>query len=149
MSRLRARLNAPVLRFGVAALLLAACGGADDGTTGPGPGQNEGVSATATPASATIAPGTTTSVTIVYAARGGVVIGGGGGINKQFTGISVDLASSVVAGSMVTEVYTVGADATVPAGTHSVFFSKPVSGFTRTDTVPSSVRATFALTVRP
>ncbi len=133
----------------LAAPLLAGCGDSSDG--GPaglgGPPGNQTASAVATPSSGTIARGTTTSTTVVYSATGGLVIGSSYTISRQHSGISVDQTSTQTSGSTITKVYAIGADGTVPLGTHEIRFSTPVSGHTGDGPAVLNVVATFILTV--
>lgn len=135
--------------FGLALPLLVSCGSSDDGGTGPKGVETQTASASISPSSATIARGGSTSVTVVYKATGGLVIGSSYGFNKQYEGISIDQTSSVTSGSTITTIYSVGADATVPTGTSDVRFSTPVSGYTGTGSVPTAIAATLKLTVTP
>lgn len=141
----------PLLVLALIVSSLAACGGAssDGGATGPGGRSNQSATTVATPATATIARGALASTTIVYSTTGGLVLGGGGGINKQYAGITVNQTSTSGSGASITEVYSIGADATVPSGTHNVTFSKPLSGWTGTGPSSASTQVTFRLTVAP
>ncbi len=132
-------------------LALTACGGSssDDGGFGPREGANQSATTVATPATATIARGGSTSTSIVYSTTGGLTLGGGGSINKQYAGISVDQTGGSGSGASITEVYTIRADVSVPTGTHNVTFSKPVSGWTGSGPASAATQVTFRLTVAP
>lgn len=146
MSQARRRLPM-VLAFLLTAPVLVACGSSDPASPGGGGGLggNQNVTAVATPASATVARGVTTSTTVVFSATGGLIVGGSLTINRQYGGIKVDQTSTQTSGSTVTRVFAISADATVPAGTHEVRFVAPVTGFT--DGSSGTTVAVFRLTV--
>lgn len=131
----------------LAAPLVAGCGGSSEDPTPAGPrvGNDQTASAVATPSSATIARGATTTTTVVYVATGGLTRSSFG-INIPVPGISVTQNSSQTAGTAITRAYTIGADATVPIGIHAVRFSTPITGYTGNGVVPTA-SATFTLTV--
>ncbi len=127
--------------------LVAACGGSSDdpGITTFQGGERQTATATATPSSGTIARGATTSTTVVFAATGGITFTSTG-TYKQYSGISVDFTSTQTVGTTITRTYTIGADASVPAGVHEVRFTAPISGATGTVSTPVAI---FRLTVTP
>lgn len=127
--------------------LLFGCGDSDDPPTGPGGGGGQTASATATPSSATIARGESATTTIVFSATGGLTIGSSFTINMPFDGISVTQISAQTVGSTITQVQEIGIDASTPLGTHEIHFSTPVSGYVGGAGGPTSVRATFTVTV--
>ena len=142
-SRVRPTSIFPVLLI----MFAAACGGSsDEGPAGPGEGNNQTASAVASPVGATIARGGTTTVTVVFSATGGLTISQIN-INRQFPGISVTQTSSQTVGTTITRVFTIGADNTVPVGTHDVRFSPSVSG-NAGPLPPQITNATFTLTVQ-
>lgn len=129
-------------------LLVAGCGGSsDDPGTGPTGGGNQTFTATATPASATVARGGTTSTTLVYTVTGGLVLGGGMSINTPIQGFTINQTNAQTSASNVTLVQEVNVAASVPAGVYIIRFSKPLSGYTGSGTVYSAATANFTLTV--
>lgn len=147
MYRRRVRTIAMYCFVSLVAPLVLACSGSDGISDPPTDnGNDQTASAVATPSGATIAHGATTSATIVYSASSGLVIGSSFGIQRQYSGISVTQTSTQRSGNTITTVYTIGADATVPAGTHIVTFSTAVTGYTGTGSAPTAV-AKFNLTV--
>ena len=132
----------------LAAPLLTVCGGSSDGSTGPSGGETQTASATTTPASATVARGVKATTTVVFSQTGGLVIGNTYSVNRQYEGISVIQTSFQKTSSLITFVYEISADATVPAGVHNVYFSTPVTGYTGSGTSPSA-STKFTLTVNP
>jgi hypothetical protein len=147
MHRSRARITATYLFALIAAPLVLACSGTEtiSGTDGDN-GGNQTASAVATPSSATIAHGGTTSTTVVYSASNSLTIGSSFSIQRQYSGISVTQTSTQQSGNTITKVYTIGADNTVPAGTHLISFSTPVTGYAGNGTAPTAF-VQFSLTV--
>ena len=140
------RRSSPVTCLLALLALVTACG-ASDSSTAPDREETQVASASAAPTSASVARGGTTPVTVSYRATGGLVIGQSYTINMSVEGLTVNQVSSTTAGSTITTVYSVGANASVPIGTHTVRFSTPVSGYTGTGSVPTAIVATFSLTV--
>ncbi len=147
MTRTPARAVARFLLLSFAAPLVLACGSSSD-STGPGPsgGNTQTASAVATPAGATVARGGATSATVVYSASSGLTIGSSFGIQRQYSGITVNQTSTQQSGNTITRVYSISPDASVPLGTTLVRFSTTVTGYTGTGTAPTS-NADFSLTV--
>lgn len=130
----------------MAAPIFLACSG---GSTSPDPGgggggvQTQIASAVATPRNATIARGGSATTTVVYSASSNLTISSFN-IQRQYDGISVTQTSNQGSGTNVTKAYSIGADATVPLGTHVVTFFIAVNGATSTVT---TTKAEFSLTV--
>jgi hypothetical protein len=144
MTRFRERF-AFTLPAVLVALSVVACGGSDgDGPTDPDPVPTQGATAVATPNGAVISRGgATTSVTVVFTAIGGVTINSIT-INKQYPGITVTQTSTQTSGNVITRVFAIGADNTVPLGTHEIRFTPAISGATVT---PQVTIGRFNLTV--
>ena len=145
MTRTRARGIAGYFALSLALPVIFACSGGstDPDPPGGGGGELEFASVVATPTSATISKGGSTSTTVVYAASPGITYTSFG-IQRQYSGISVTQTSTQGSGTNVTRVYTIGADATVPTGTHIVTFSTGITGAKNT---VNHTNAQFSLTV--
>lgn len=128
-------------------LALVACS-SDDGPTDPNPNPpgSNGINTVATPPSATIARGGTTTTTVTFTTFGGATLGSTT-INRQFAGITVTQTSTQTEGATTTRTYTIGADNTIAAGSHEIRFIPSVSGGANESTTINS--ATFVLTVTP
>jgi hypothetical protein len=127
------------------AMSVAACGGSDgNGPTDPDPVPTQGATVVATPNGAVISRGgATTSVTVVFTAFGGVTINSIT-IAKQHAGVTVTQTSTQTSGNVITRVFAIGADNTVPLGTHEIRFTPAISGATVT---PQVTIGRFNLTV--
>lgn len=139
-----------VLALSLTLPVFAACGGSSSDDTGMGPtgGVTQTATAVATPANATVARGGSANTTIVWSATGGLVFTGSFSIQRQYAGITIDQTSRTGSGANITETFTIGADATVPLGTHNVFFSTMPNGWVGMGT-RSGAQVAFVLTVTP
>ena len=132
MTRTRARGITRFFALSLALPMVFACSGDSTGPDeGGGPGELQFATAVATPKSATIAKGGSVSTTLVYTASPNITFNSFT-IQKQHAGISITQTSTQGSGNSITRVYSIGADATVPSGTHLIRFTMSISGATST-----------------
>ncbi len=137
--------NAAVL----AALLfvfVAACGGAEE-ARGPDQRAAQTAAAAVSPGGATIAQGETTTATVAITVTGGLKIEAII-VMRPYDGITIVDKSTKMVGNTLTRVFTIGADNTIPAGSHQLGFAPGVTGSTG-ELTPEITGATFTLTVTP
>jgi hypothetical protein len=101
--------------------------------------------AAVSPGGATIAQGQTTDATVAITVTGGLKIEAII-VLRPYEGISIVDKSTKMVGNTLTRVFTIGADKTIPAGTHQVSFAPGVTGSTG-DVTPEITVANFTLTV--
>lgn len=142
MTARRARLASmvPPLLFTFA----MACGGSRE-SLAPESGGAQTAAAAVSPAGATVARGGTTTATVVFTVTGGLRINKIL-VSRPFAGITIVDKSSKTVGTTITRVFTIGADTTIPAGSHQVSFKPSVTGYSGSVTPPIT-NAIFTLTV--